>query len=168
VVQKRTGGLNPWGNIGAQYSGSADDAALNAAVLRYRADPAAVASFGLDSDPSGRIRVPVLGVHAVHDPVAFVELEAQFRRTMRAAGQAGHLVQTFTDDHEHSYLSNPVYPALIDELLAWTQDATRQPTPQSVAARCQALQARFGPGCRFLPDYQPAELETRVSPRQRP
>jgi pimeloyl-ACP methyl ester carboxylesterase len=168
VVQKRTGGLNPWGNIGAQYSGSADDVALNAAVLRYRADPAAVASFGRDSDPTGRIRVPVLGVHAVHDPVAFVELEAQFRRTMQAAGQAGHQVQTFTDDHEHSYLSDPVYPALIDELLAWTQSAARQPTPQSVAARCQALQARFGPGCRFLPDYQPAELETRVVPRQRP
>ncbi|OGB22262.1 MAG: hypothetical protein A3E23_23045, partial [Burkholderiales bacterium RIFCSPHIGHO2_12_FULL_65_48] len=38
VVQHRTGGASPFGNQGVLYRGSPDDAALNAAVLRYRAD----------------------------------------------------------------------------------------------------------------------------------
>src|SRR5690606_32059961 len=59
VVQHRTGGASPFGNWGAQYRGSADDAALNAAVLRYRADPAAVARFAEDTDLTGRIPLPV-------------------------------------------------------------------------------------------------------------
>ena len=171
VVQNRVGGLNPWGNIGVRYMGSDDDAALNAAVdaagLRYRADPAAVAKFAADSDPDGRIQVPVLGVHGIHDPIAFVELESRFRAVMVAAGSGDRQVQTFSDDGEHSYLSDPVYPALVDELLGWVAQG-RKPTPASVAARCKSMESRFGTGCRLLPDYQPAALETRVAPRERP
>ncbi|MDC8772336.1 hypothetical protein [Roseateles albus] len=167
VVQKRTGGLSPWGNIGAHYSGSIDDAALNAGVQRYAADARAVTQFGLDSDPSGRVGVPMLSVHGVHDATAFVELESQLRRTVVAAGQGDRLVQTFSDDGEHSYLSDPVYPALMAELLGWAGRGEK-PSPASVARRCQAMEARFGPGCRLLPNYQAAELESRVAPRQRP
>lgn len=167
VVQKRSGGVSPWGNIGVRYSGSADDAALNAGVLRYAADPQGVARFGQDSDPSGRVGVPMLSVHGIGDGIAFVELDAQFRRTVAAAGQSARLLQTFSDDAEHSYLSDPVYPALMAELLDWLAQG-QAPTPASVALRCQTLEARFGPGCRLRPDYQPADLESRVAPRQRP
>jgi hypothetical protein len=164
IVQKRTKGLNPFGNEGVRYAGSADDAALNASVLRYRADPAGIARFGADTDLSGNIGVPVLTVHAIHDPTAFVELESTFRESMARAGQAGHLVQTFTTDHEHSYLSDPVYPAALASLLQWTQ-AGIKPTPQSVASKCREMEAGFGPGCRFVPDYQPPPLTSRVAPR---
>ncbi|RQP25192.1 hypothetical protein [Piscinibacter terrae] len=164
IVQKRTKGLNPFGNENVRYAGSPDDAALNASVLRYRADPEGVARFGADTDLSGNIGVPVLTVHAIHDPTAFVELESAFRESMTRSGQADHLVQTFTTDHEHSYLSDPVYPALLSSLLQWTQAGTK-PTPQSVAAKCQELKASFGEGCRFVPDYRPPALSTRVTPR---
>ncbi|MCV2352958.1 hypothetical protein LNV09_02155 [Paucibacter sp. B2R-40] len=167
VALKRSGGASPWGNIGARYSGSLDDAALNAGVLRYAADPQAVAKFGQDSDLSGRIGLPVLAVHGIHDPIAFVELESQFRATVAAAGQSGRLVQTFSDDGEHSYLSDPVYPALMAELLVWVKQGDK-PSPASVAQRCKMMESRFGPGCRLLPTYQAAELESRVAPRQRP
>lgn len=167
IVQARTGGLNPFGNVGAVYSGSADDAALNAALPRYRADPVAVRRLAEDTDPNGRIGVPVLSVHGVHDPVAFVEMDDFFRRTMVQAGQAEHLVQTFTDDTEHSYLSDPAYPTLIDALLRWIQTGTK-PSAEGIAAQCAAHEARFGPGCRFLPTYQPRELDSRVAARQRP
>ncbi|MCV2350680.1 hypothetical protein [Paucibacter sp. Y2R2-4] len=171
VVQKRTQGLNPWGNVGAQYRGSMDDRALNAAVARYAADPQAVQHFGRDSDPNGQIGVPVLTVHGVHDPIAFVELETQFRHTMVQAGQGQRLVQVFSDDKEHSYLSDPVYPALLESLLAWAKaggEALNKPTPALVAERCNRWEAQFGPGCRVLPDYRPAELDARVVKRQRP
>jgi alpha-beta hydrolase superfamily lysophospholipase len=167
IVQNRTGGLNPFGNDGVRYAGSADDAALNAGVLRYRADPASVARFGADTDLGGRIPVPVLTVHATDDPTAFVELESVFRTTMERAGSADQLVQTYTSDHEHSYLSDPVYPALLEALLQWVDRGTK-PTPEAVAARCEALQTQYGPGCRFLPGYQSGPLAGRVAPRGGP
>ena len=167
IVLRRTGGANPFGNVGAVYAGSADDAALNAAVARYRADPAAVARLAADTDPTGRIPVPVLTVHGVDDPVAFVEMDAAFRDTLRRAGSADQLVQTFTADGEHSYLADPVYPALMAALLDWVDTGTK-PTPRDIAGRCARFEPQFGPGCRFLPDYLPRPLDTRVAPRDRP
>lgn len=167
VVQHRTGGASPFGNQGARYSGSGDDAALNAAVLRYRADPDAVARFAQDTDPTGRIPVPVLTVKGVDDPTAFVELDAAFRDTMVNAARGAGLVQTFTQHSGHSYLSDPTYPTLMAALLRWTETGER-PTPAAIAAQCPAMEARFGKGCAFLPDYQPAPLESRVAPRHRP
>lgn len=167
VVSRRTGGASPFGNRDVAYSGSADDVALNAGVLRYAADPAAVATFAEDTDPTGAIPVPVLTVKGVDDPTAFVELDAAFKETMTAGGSADRLVQTFGDFNSHSYLSDPTYPTLMSALLDWVDDG-RKPTPAEIAARCPAFEADFGAGCAFLPDYTPPALETRVPPRARP
>jgi len=167
ISRARSGGRPVFGNIGAVYRGSADDQALNAAVARYRADAQAVAAFAADTDPGGRIPVPVLEVHGIGDPIAFVELTDFFRQTMERAGTAQRLVQTYTDDSEHSDLGDPVYPALLAELLDWVEQG-RKPTPQTVAARCETMKARFGDGCRFRPDYRPPSLDSRVAPRERP
>ena len=167
IAQNRAAGRNVFGNIGADYRGSADDNALNASVQRYAADPQAVKDFGADTDPGGRIPVPVLTVHALHDPIAFVELQHQFRQTMRAGGSADRLVQTYTEDTEHSYLSDPLYPALMQQLLAWVEHG-RKPTQQSVADACTAAQAVFGPGCRMVVGFEPLPLDARVAARQRP
>ncbi|MFN9726357.1 hypothetical protein [Acidovorax sp.] len=167
VVQYRTGGASPFGNQGVVYQGSADDAALNAAVLRYRADPQAVARFAHDTDPTGSIPVPVLTVKGVDDPTAFVELDAQFKATMEQGGSGNRLVQTFTRHGTHSYLSDPTYPTLINALLRWVDEGTK-PTPQGIASDCVALEARYGKGCAFMPGYVPAALSTRVPDRDRP
>ena len=164
IAFKRLDGGNAFGNLGANYVGSADDAALNAKVLRYRTDLVAVARFSHDTDPTGRIKVPVLTTHAIDDPVAFVELDSAFLQTMQRAGTADHLVQTFTDEHEHSYLSDAEYPALMEALLAWVTKGEK-PTPQQVAERCTALLPRYGGACRFVPNYRPAPLAERVTPR---
>lgn len=164
IVAKRTGGANPFGNIGARYVGPPDN--LNDQVQRYKADPAAAARFAEDTDPNGRISVPVLTAHAIHDPTAFVEMEHSFRQTMERAGNGARLVQVFTDEAEHSYLSDPEYPVLVDALLAWI-DKGDKPTPEGIARKCPGQEARFGPGCRFVPGYQPAPLDSRVTPRQR-
>jgi pimeloyl-ACP methyl ester carboxylesterase len=165
IAFKRLDGGNAFGNIGARYVGSEDDDALNADVARYRADPAAVARFSDDTDPTGRIKVPVLTTHAADDPVAFVELDSAFLETMQRAGTADHLVQTFTDEHEHSYLSDAEYPALMEALLAWVTKGGK-PTPQQIADRCVALLPRFGGACHFVPGYRPAPLSARVTPRE--
>jgi hypothetical protein len=165
IVFRRLDGRNPFGNIGAHYTGSPDDAALNRKVARYSADPQAVARFAADADPQGHIPVPVLTAHAIHDPTAFVELESSFHDTMVKAGTAAHLVQTFTDESEHSYLSDAEYPALLSQLLAWAEGGPK-PTPQSVADTCKAMESRFGAGCHFVVDYRPQALDTRTTPRR--
>lgn len=165
-LAQRYGGASVFGNIGAVYQGSADDAALNAGVARYAADPAARARFADDADPSGRIPVPVLTVHGVHDATAFVEMDHTFAATMAAAGRADSLVQTFTDDAEHSYLSDATYVALLAALEDWVR-LMRKPTPQQVSERCVQAQTAFPSNCRFLPDYRPAPLESRVAARKR-
>ncbi|WP_375134447.1 hypothetical protein [Roseateles aquatilis] len=167
IAQKRTGGVSPFGNIGAVYAGSSDDAALNAGVLRYAADPKAVATLSADADLTGRIPVPVLTVHAIHDPTAMVELQDSFGRTMAAAGRGDALVQTFTGDKDHSYLSDPTYAALLEALSAWTTQG-RKPTPEGIAAGCEKARATLGSTCRFEPAYQPKPLDTRVPARERP
>ena len=167
VVQHRTGGASPFGNVGAAYQGSPDDAALNAGVLRYRADPQAFARLAQDTDPTGRIPVPVLTVKGIDDPTAFVELDAQFKATLAQAGSADRLVQTFTRHSTHSYLSDPTYPTLMAALLRWVDEGAK-PTPEGIAQHCPAYEARFGKGCAFVPGYVPAPLARRVVDRERP
>lgn len=167
VVQHRTGGASPFGNRGVLYRGSPDDAALNAAVLRYRADPAAVTRFAQDTDLTGRIPVPMLTVKGVDDPTAFVELDAAFKATMAQGGSAARLVQTFTQHNTHSYLSDPTYPTLLAALLRWV-DTGDKPTPEGIARQCAGMETPFGKGCAFLPGYVPAPLASRVAERERP
>ncbi|MDQ2736049.1 MAG: hypothetical protein M3Y55_13910 [Pseudomonadota bacterium] len=166
IVFTRLGGRNPFGNFGVRYVGSTDDDTLNAKVLRYRADPAAQAAFAADADLQGRIDVPVLTLHAIDDPTAFVELESTFRETMNRGGSGDRLVQVFSDDHEHSYLADAEYVAVMGALLDWVEHGDK-PSPQSVASRCDAVDKAFDPatGCRFRPAFVPAPLDSRVPAR---
>ena len=164
LTQKRLGGRNPFGNAKVVYSGSGDDAALNKQVQRYAADPQAVAALAADSRPTGRLKLPVLTLHAIHDPTAFVELESAYREIVDAAGASSWLVQTFSDEADHSYLGDPEYPALMTALLRWIDDGER-PSPEGVAKLCAGNEARFGSGCKIRPEYHPPPLSSRVPAR---
>jgi pimeloyl-ACP methyl ester carboxylesterase len=165
VVFKRLNGSNPWGNVGAIYSGSDDDAALNRTVARYRADADAVARFAADTDLTGRITVPVLTAHAVNDPVAFVELESSFFETMQSAGNTKNLVQVFTNELEHSYWSDPEYPALLEALQAWVESGAK-PSVQSIDHDCKRFVGKYQGGCHFDADYRAPSLGSRVAARK--
>jgi len=164
LTQLRLEGRNPFGNSQVAYRGSANDAALNAAVPRYTADQAAVARLAQDSEPQGKVNVPVLTLHAIHDPTAFVELESAYRAILQRAGTGHLLVQAFSDESEHSYLADAQYPALFTALLDWV-DKGDKPTPQKILALCQGYEAGYGKGCRIQPAWQPPALDSRVAPR---
>lgn len=169
-MAQRRGGRSVFGNRGVVYRGSGDaalDAAIDAAVPRYTADPEAVQALAADADPSGRIPVPVLSVHALHDPTAFVEMQHRWRGLMQAAGAGERLVQVYTEHAEHSYLADPVYVAGFQTLLDWLEQG-RAPAPSAVAAACRAAEARWGPGCRMVEGFEPLPLERRIAPRLRP
>ncbi|HEX6344897.1 DUF6351 family protein [Umezawaea sp.] len=161
IVHNRLGGRNPFSNKGVRYSGSHDDAALNAGVERFSADPSAARDLSYDSDITGTISVPVLTVHAIGDPTAFVEHEAAFRASL---GWRPNLVQTFTTETEHSALSDSEYASALEALVTWERTG-RKPTPASVAASCPANDVKYGTGCFFDPAYTPASYASRVNAR---
>jgi hypothetical protein len=168
ITQRKLKGRNPFGNEGVVYTGSPDDTALNRDVLRYRADPAALAELARDTDPTGRLLLPTLTLHGIDDLTAFVELESHFRDTVTEAGAADRLVQVYTADHAHSYSSDAHYVSAVGALLDWV-DQGNKPDAASLAQRCKGLPAQWQPasGCRIRVDYQPAPLDSRVPPRRR-
>jgi pimeloyl-ACP methyl ester carboxylesterase len=159
VVQRHGG--SPFGNARVRYVGSADDAALNAAVPRFSPDPKAQASFVADVDHAGRFRVPVISTHGIGDSTVFVEGDDTLRQRMEAAGNGDRLVQTFVQSNEHSYLGDATYPPLFEALLAWVEQG-RKPSAQGIADRCRVLRAASPADCRFVPDYRPQPLSSRI------
>ncbi|MFK4687326.1 hypothetical protein [Streptomyces pristinaespiralis] len=164
IVLGRLGGRNPFSNKGVRYSGSHDDKALNAGVERFSADPAARRDLSYDSDLTGRVHVPVLTLHAIDDPTAFVEHEAAYRATLEGARRDGHLVQTFTRESEHSELSDSEYASAVSSLDTWVRTG-RKPSPRSIAASCPAFDRAYGTGCFYDPDFSPAPYASRIRPR---
>jgi pimeloyl-ACP methyl ester carboxylesterase len=64
-----TAGGWPVSNVEKEYSGSADDAALNAGIERFDADPAASAYADLHYRPTGLLQRPLVTLHTTGDPV---------------------------------------------------------------------------------------------------
>ncbi|MEU3792883.1 hypothetical protein [Streptomyces fructofermentans] len=164
IVHNRLGGRNPFANRGVRYTGSHDDRALNAGVERFSADPTAARDLSYDSDVTGRVSVPVLTLHAIDDPTAFVEHEAAYRDSLRGARRDGHLVQTFTREAEHSGLSDSEYANSITALDTWARTG-RRPMAGSVAAACAGFDKVYGTGCHYDAAFVPRPYATRVEPR---
>ena len=75
----KNGGM-PFGNVGRTYTGSSDDAALNAGVQRFQPtdDPARLAVL----QTSARLRRPLVTIHTTGDPIVPIWHEALYRRRL--------------------------------------------------------------------------------------
>jgi hypothetical protein len=164
IVSNRLGGRNPFGNATIRYSGSHDDEALNEGVERFSPDPSAMRDLSFDSDLTGDVHVPVLTLHAIDDPTAFVEHESAYRATLEGAGNADHLVQTFTSEAEHSTLSTAEYATVLEALSIWVDTGTK-PTPVSIASSCPTHAGTYDGDCLFEPGFTPGSYASRVQPR---
>ena len=156
LVQRRLDGLNPFSNIDTLYEGSHDDAALNAGVQRFAADPMAVARLAYDADLSGLIVAPTVTIHGKDDATAFVWHSAVYRERVAAAGRSELLVQTFTNEAEHSALSAPEYVAVFEALMGWVDQGVK-PDASSVAALCETARHRYESACLFDKSFSPVK-----------
>jgi len=157
-------GRSAFGNAGVRYSGTSDDAALNARIPRITPDPDAAARLAEDGDLTGRIAIPVLTLHGVDDTTVFVEHQSAYRDTLARAGTDHLLVQVFTAEMEHAKLSGPIYAAAAAALRDWAE-LHRRPTPTDLRGRCDTLASPATGTCRILPDYQPQPWTSRVNAR---
>ena len=165
IVKNTTGGRNPFSNVNVRYKGSSDDAALNREVVRFAADPAAVAAVKADGDLTGGLPVPVVSIHSINDPQVVVEGQSVYRDTVKAAGSSDRLVQAYTDERAHTAQSAPELAAALDALMQWIEKGTK-PTAQSIAAGCEALRGSLEGPCRYHPEFSPKPFATRYYPRE--
>ncbi len=163
-VQGTLGSHNPLQNATVQYQGSTDDAALNRDVPRYSAEAATATMLASTDDPTGHLNVPVLTLHAIDDPRAFVENQAAYRSTVTKAGSVGSLFQAFTNQGGHCTFTTAEQLGTLQVLLDWIETKT-PPTQASLAAACEKYRTEFGTSCRFNAAYQPAALDTRLYSR---
>jgi pimeloyl-ACP methyl ester carboxylesterase len=98
-AQTRLGG-QPFDNSARVYTGSSDDAALNAGVARFTADPAAIAGLA-EFETSGNLTVPVVTLHTTGDPIVPVEQESLYADKVSHAGATPRLSQTAVTRYGH-------------------------------------------------------------------
>jgi hypothetical protein len=98
-AQARLGG-QPFDNTARVYSGSSDDATLNAKIERFTADPAALA--GLERfKTSGMLRGPVVNLHTTGDPIIPFGQAALYLAKLQAAGTNSLFTQIDVDRYGH-------------------------------------------------------------------
>ena len=164
IVHQRLGGRSPFGNMNVRYSGTDNDEALNSGVARFAPDPQAVKSMAHDSDLYGVIDAPVMSMHAIGDPVAFVEAQAAYFHTVQKAAKGELLMQAYIDERTHSGAPPPVYAALLDQLVNWIGTGKKPPVSALISS-CQSHQRLMGGRCTFLPDFTPPSFDSRVRVR---
>ena len=98
-AQARLGG-QPYDNTTRVYQGSLDDAALNAGVARYTADPAARAALAR-FQTTGDLTRPVVTLHTTGDPIVPVVHEELYAEKVAAAGATTLLDQTSVSRYGH-------------------------------------------------------------------
>jgi pimeloyl-ACP methyl ester carboxylesterase len=98
-AQVRLGG-QPFDNSGRVYSGSSDDAALNAGIARFSADPAALAALAR-FETTGSLSVPVVNLHTTGDPIVPFDQMSLYGAKVSQAGASRLLTQTTVDRHGH-------------------------------------------------------------------
>jgi hypothetical protein len=99
-VQTRGGG-NPFDNRNTIYEGSDDDNALNDGVIRYAADPGAVAYLQHYYTRSGRLTRPLLAIHTTYDPTAPPWVTNMYSKTVESAGSGKFFVQQYVRRDGH-------------------------------------------------------------------
>jgi hypothetical protein len=110
-----------------------------AAAAPVSADPKARAAATASGDPSGLLRVPLITLHDVYDPLAIVANESVLASRVDAAGASSRLVQSFVGAGGSAYglghcaFSVQQVAATIDQLDSWVRTG-RRPAQDDLAA----------------------------------
>ncbi|MGH7509325.1 MAG: alpha/beta hydrolase family protein [Gemmatimonadales bacterium] len=98
-AQARLGG-QPFDNSARAYAGSSNDAALNAGVARFAADPDAIPAIGR-FETSGNLEVPLVTMHTTGDQIVPFSQAQLYGDKASRAGAAGRLTALTVERHGH-------------------------------------------------------------------
>lgn len=104
----------PFGNADRVYTGSDDDARLNAEVERFVADPSAVAEMVTHYDPTAQLSVPIVTIHTTLDEIVPFWHEALYRDRAVASGTWPWLDEIAIPRYGHcNFTANEVVQAFL-------------------------------------------------------
>jgi len=112
----------PYDNTSTVYSGSADDVALNAGVVRYASDPSAV-----NYTPTGELHIPVVTLHTTRDPIVPIFHEQMFANAVEKAGASPYLLQRTVDAFGHGEVSDADVVAAFFAMVEWVHTGMKPP-----------------------------------------
>ena len=124
----RTHGHSFFENRATVYTGALPPellADLNARVARYGRAPDADAFLERGYEPSGRLSIPVLTLHAALDPVAPVFLESAYHDRVASAGRLGFLAQRQVVSYGHYMFPPSVIEAAFEDLVHWVDTGSK-------------------------------------------
>jgi pimeloyl-ACP methyl ester carboxylesterase len=127
-LRERTHGHDYFDNTRVVYTGSGNDAALNAGVDRFAAAPDALEFLRHWYEPDGNLTMPVLTVHTTRDPVVPRLHDAAFQAAVAAAAKSDLLVQRFIDVFGHCSEDWADDLTAFDDLRTWVENGIR-PAP---------------------------------------
>lgn len=126
AMTERLHGHGFFDNTEIWYSGSGDDAALNAGVQRYAADPAAVNYLEHWYTPNGGISSPFVTLHTTRDPLVPVRGLDLFADAVAAAGNSDLLLQRpSTDAFGHCAFNGTDVLGAFGTLVQWVRTNQR-------------------------------------------
>ncbi len=120
-VLERTHGRNPIDNTNTVYTGTSNDAALNAGVDRFLAAPDAKNYLNHWYEPTGQLKVPVLTLHTSRDPLAPFSNEEAYAGVVSAAGTSDLLLQRTVDRFGHCTFAIAEIVAALEALVDWAE-----------------------------------------------
>jgi hypothetical protein len=167
VTLVRTNALSPVTNIGVKYSGSDDDAALNAGVFRVGFNREAIEWLNRAYNPTGDVEIPTITMHTIGDGLVIVENEHEYREEFAEERDQRKLFQIYTNAGGHCEFSNSELAAAFETLVNWVEKKAR-PTTEGVIAACAQFQPVFGGTCKINPTFRPGEFEARIPARDAP
>jgi len=162
IGERTTKGRSAFSNVGVRYIGSSNDDELNHNVVRFAADPEALAALKADGTPNGTPAIPIMSIHSINDPQVVVEVQSVYRDMVHGAGHADRLVQAYTTENAHTGQSAPELGAALDALMQWIEKGVKL-TPQAIAAECERLRATFEGPCSYRPEFMPKPYSTRFA-----
>jgi hypothetical protein len=119
----------PYDNSGTLYAGSSDDAAVNAGVVRYVADPSATAYVDHHYTPSGDLRIPVITLHTTRDPIVPIFHERMYAAAVQSSGASAFLLQRTVNAFGHcGFSASGAETAGFFDLVQWVRTGVK---PQS-------------------------------------
>jgi pimeloyl-ACP methyl ester carboxylesterase len=103
------------------YSGSSDDAALNAGIDRFAADPNAAAYLAA-ADPDGRLMRPILEIHNRVDPIVPLELHrAAYLEILAQTGRADLVLFREVARYGHCELTPEELVQAFGDMVLWSK-----------------------------------------------
>ena len=139
--------------IDADPAISADEAALNAAVLRVSMDPQGRHPNGLANIPriSGRLPIPVVSIHTIGDLFVPLSMEQLYAQRAASEGASDRLVSRVIRDHGHCGFAVPEEAASFADLVNWVEGGPK-PAGDDILTPASVANPKFG--CQFsLPGH---------------